>query len=182
MNNEHPKPRSGEPVEIFDYNPEWPALFARERELIYTALEEFALDIQHMGSTSVPNLAAKPIIDILVGVQTLELPPEHVSALGSIGYEYRGQLAANIPEDLYFPKGSPRSHQIHMTVLGGEFWDTHLLFRDYLRANPKTVKEYEILKRRLTAQYPTGRLAYTDAKTDFITGVLATAREWRKTN
>ena len=153
-----------------------------ERELIHTALGEFALDIQHVGSTSVLNLAAKPIIDILVGIRTLELPPEQVASLATIGYEYRGPQDGNIPERLYLRKGAPRSHHLHIAVPNSGFWNDHLLFRDYLRANPRTAKEYETLKRRLAVKYRAARLAYIDAKNDFIQDALATAREWRKAN
>ena len=182
MTNSFSTPGSGEPVEIVDYDPKWPVLFLQEHELIQAALGTFALDVQHIGSTAVPNLAAKPVIDIVVGVRTLELPPEQVTRLAAIGYEYRGEADVNIDGDIYLRKGAPRTHQLHLSVLDGEFWTNHLLFREYLREHEDIAKQYEALKRHLAIKHRTERLVYTDAKTDFILEVLAAAKQEGKPN
>ena len=155
MTNSFPTQESGEPVEIVEYDPQWPVLFQQERELLQAALGTFALDVQHIGSTAVPNLAAKPVIGIAVGVQVLELPPEQVTRLAAIGYVYRGEVDVNIDGDIYLRKGAPRTHQLHVSVLDGEFWTNHLLFREYLREYEDIAKQYEVLNRQLAIKHRT---------------------------
>ena len=130
--------------------------------------------IEHVGSTAVPGLAAKSIIDIIVGVRELAAGDRCVHPLEGIEYEYLGE--AGIPGRLYFRKGQPRTYHLHMVEHRSEFWERHLLFRDLLRERPAVAREYEALKRELAVQYRTDRLAYTEAKTPFIESALARAR------
>ncbi len=125
-----------------------------------------------------PGLAAKPVIDILVGVQSLKLSEECISPMVGIGYECRGE--AGVPGRLYFRKGAPRSHQVHLAPVGSAFWEDHLLFRDFLRAHPDDSKLYEELKRRLSEKFKNDRLGYTESKTEFIRAGLGRARVWRR--
>ena len=97
--------------------------------------------------------------------------------MGAIGYEFRGD--GNVPGRLYFRKGDPRSHHVHMTKLGSEFWDDHILFRDFLRAHPSDVKRYGRLKQTLAKKFKNDRIAYTDAKSEFTQSTLLAARAWR---
>lgn len=163
------------PVVIVEYRPEWPAQAEAEMAAIRAALGFRLRAIEHMGSTSVPGLAAKPIVDLMAGLQSLEDASACVPLMESLGYRYRPDLEADMPERRYFSKdiGGVRAFQVHMVELDGEFWRRHLVFRDALRADPALAAEYAALKRRLAAQYGTDRVGYTEAKTDFIQAVEA---------
>ncbi len=162
------------PVITVDYDPAWPAMYDEEQRLISDAIGPWVLAIEHVGSTAVPGLGAKPIIDTMVGVRSLDDAQQCIPLLAPIGYIY--QPDDTIPERVYFNKGPAQRHRhLHITVLGGDFWRRHLLFRDYLRRHPETAQAYERLKRDLAAQYGSDRIGYTDAKTDFIRSVEAKA-------
>ena len=161
------------PVIIVDYDPNWPQAFDQEHERIAGALANVAgvLGIEHVGSTAVPGLAAKPIIDIMIGVDDLRVGERSVEPIVALGYEYKGE--GGIPGRLYFRKGSPRSHHIHLVEHGGDFWERHLLFRDLLREQPDLRDQYAALKWALAEQYGANREGYTEAKTPFIQSTLA---------
>ena len=164
-------------IVIADYDPAWPVAFERERDAIVAALGEAmggVVAIEHIGSTSVPGLAAKPIIDIAIGVRQVADGVPCITPIVQLGYECRGEFG--IPGRLYFRKGKPRSHHIHMVVHEGEFWRDHTGFRDVLRARPDLAGEYARLKRELAAHYGGDRAGYTEAKTPFIESALARAR------
>ncbi len=163
------------PVIIFHYDPQWPLLFEREKELVLAALAGIDVRVEHVGSTSVPGLAAKPIIDMMVEVPTPEDGERAVPLLVACGYEYKGE--AGIPGRFYFDRGHPSTHHLHMYPRNNPEWERHILFRDYLRAHPETVQEYADLKRDLAEKYRNDRVAYTDAKTEFIASVVEKARE-----
>ena len=129
-----------------------------------------------MGSTAVPGLAAKPIVDIMVGLRVLSDHACCVAPLASLGYEHKGEYG--IPDRHYFrkPVQGPRTHQVHMVERGSAFWVRHLLFRDYLRANPNEAAAYDRLKRELAARFGADLEGYTEAKTEFIRSVEAKAR------
>lgn len=161
---------------VVDYQPSWPTLFEGERTRIVEAFGEVmegVVAIDHVGSTAVPGLAAKPVIDILIGVRDRSFGERSIAPLEGIGYEYRGE--SGIPGRYYFRKGSPRSHHLHLVEHGTEKWRETIDFRDYLRAHPETVREYETLKRALAAKHRAHREAYTDGKAPFIRSVLERA-------
>ncbi len=164
-----------EPVEIAEYDPNWPDLFERERALIAGALGGLVVAVEHVGSTAVPGLGAKPVIDIMIGVRTLADGEKCVGPLEGLGYEYKGELG--IPGRLYFYRLAKgwRSHQLHMVEYGSDLWERHLLFRDYLREHPQEAVEYYRLKVRLATEFRMNREGYTEAKTAFIESVLAQA-------
>jgi GrpB-like predicted nucleotidyltransferase (UPF0157 family) len=162
-------------VVIVDYNPAWPQMYAEERALIVSAMGPWLLDIEHGGSTSVPGLAAKPIIDIIVGVRRLDDAMECVKSLAAVGYEYKPDDDL-IAERRYFNKGPQERHRhLHVVELGGDFWRRHLAFRDYLRTHPDTAQQYAALKRELAHRFADDSVAYTGAKTEFIRSVEALA-------
>jgi GrpB-like predicted nucleotidyltransferase (UPF0157 family) len=165
-----------EPVEIVEYDPAWPGQYERERDLIADALGDLAAAIEHVGSTAVPGLGAKPIVDIMVGVRSLAEGEKCVGLLEELGYEYKGEFG--IPGRLYFRRltDGNRSHQIHMVEIGSDFWERHLLFRDYLRENPREARDYYELKLRLVGEFGSDREGYTEAKTEFIRSAEAKAR------
>jgi GrpB-like predicted nucleotidyltransferase (UPF0157 family) len=126
-----------------------------------------------MGSTAVPGLAAKPIIDLLGG-HTVEVRREHViAALVDAGYTHRGEQGI-LGRD-FFRRGSPRQYHLHLTTLDSGFWHDHRTFRDYLRAHPDRAAAYAALKHQLAAQFPRNRPAYIDGKAAFVHATLADA-------
>ncbi len=156
---------------VVDYDPAWPQLFIEEQTRIRALIGEYVTEIEHIGSTSIPGLAAKPIIDILLVIRSYSLVAQCVQPLESIGYEYRGE--AGIPGRHFFRKFSPteppvRTHHIHMIEKSNEQYAWNLLFREYLRRHPETVQEYAVLKRELVVKYRDDRAAYTDAKAPFV--------------
>ncbi|NGX48595.1 MAG: hypothetical protein K940chlam5_00183 [Candidatus Anoxychlamydiales bacterium] len=157
-------------VAISGYNSQWPLLYKEESKLILSVLNGWIESIDHIGSTSIPNLASKPIIDILIGVKSLKDADRHcVERLESIGYQYIKKYEEKIPERRFFVKykDGNRFVHIHLTEKNNDFWKRHIAFRDYLRKKPKIVKEYEELKRKL-ATFCESREEYTFAKSAFI--------------
>lgn len=167
-------------VELRPYSQNWPALFELERTAIEHALaiEDAgvrALAIEHIGSTSVPGLAAKPIIDIAIAVENFEAASVLVEPLVAIDYEYLGEYG--IPRRHYFRRGDPRTHHIHMFEFAGDKWRNHIAFRDYLRSNADVAAEYERLKTELARVHKHDIRTYTDAKADFIQATIRRALE-----
>ncbi len=162
-----------------DHDPRWPAIYAREKDRILKVIADKIVAIEHVGSTAVPGLGAKPIIDILVGVTRLSDAKKCIAPLKSIGYEYVPEYEKEIPERRYFrkgPEGVPNRHfHLHMVEQNGSFWRRHLLFRDYLRSHQDVAQQYCKSKRELSKRYASDREAYTEAKTSFIESVIAQA-------
>jgi GrpB-like predicted nucleotidyltransferase (UPF0157 family) len=160
-------------VIVVPYDEAWPSLYLEERTRIERALGSLAEGIEHVGSTAVPGLAAKPILDIMVGVRSLRDADRCIQPLEWLSYEYRGD--AGVPDRLFFGKGAPRTHHLHVAEVGGEFWVNHLAFRDYLRTHPQTAREYARLKYELADRFCADRAAYTEAKRGFILEVVRRA-------
>ena len=164
-------------IAVVDYDPMWPAKFVAEAQTLREILGDHLAEIAHVGSTAVPGLAAKPVIDILIGVYSLEAAKAAVPEIEALGYSYWRE--DTVPKRLYFVKGlpphGPRSHHIHLVEQGSEFWRTHLLFRDFLRANPEEARRYADLKHKLAAQFAGDREAYTEGKAEYIQAVLQKA-------
>ena len=166
-------------VEIVNYDPRWPTLFDEEAKRLRATLDpSLIMGLEHFGSTAVPGLSAKPVIDILIAVRSLaDAQASFVEALRNLDYVY---WADNPKKDrMFFVKGMPpfgsrRSHHVHVTEAHGEMWQ-RLAFRDYLRAHPDEARTYERLKRRLAAEHRADREAYTDAKSAYIESVMRKA-------
>jgi GrpB-like predicted nucleotidyltransferase (UPF0157 family) len=163
-------------VEIVPYDPAWPCLFAMEAERLRGALSAAdVVGIEHFGSTAVPGLAAKPIIDILIAAASLpRAKATMIEPIIALGYVYWSENPKT--DRMFFVKGMPpygdrRTHHVHITEPGGEMWQRRLAFRDYLRANSDEARRYEALKRDLALRFPADREAYTEAKTDYMTAV-----------
>jgi len=163
---------SSDPVELADHDPSWAELFEEERERIGGIFDGQAVGIEHIGSTSVPGLCAKPVVDVLVGLRELGPTDEQIGEMDRLGYEYLGEHG--IPGRLFFRK-SPRTHHVHVVEHGGEHWLRHLAFRDTLRSDPAEAARYDEFKRRLAAEGHS-RDNYTELKTPFIREVEARAR------
>ncbi len=154
-------------VKVADYDPAWPKKYAAEAEQLRDSLGNLVADIQHIGSTAVPGLAAKPIIDIAVAVADIQAVDALVGPLEALGYEYRG-LLAGIEGHHFFRRGNPREFFLHVFEAGGDFWRRRIAFRDYLIAHPDVAAEYATLKERLAREYADDRSSYTAEKKAFI--------------
>ena len=159
-------------VELVEHDPTWAELFEQERKVLAEVFEGHAVGIEHIGSTSVPELCAKPIVDVLVGLRELTLSDEQVAAMEELGYEYLGEHG--LPGRLFFRK-HPRTHHVHVVQHGGEHWDRQLTFRDALRSDAEERQRYDAFKRKLAAEGHQ-REVYTELKTPFIREVEARAR------
>ena len=149
----------------------WSIAYERERVRIVAALGEHLLDIQHVGSTSIPNVPAKPILDILVGVRDFDEATACVVPMIAIGYTYRGENG--IPRRHYFVKGNPRTHHVHMVEVGSDTWRVTLRFRDLLRMSPGLASEYAREKERLALLHAGNREVYQREKDTVVESILA---------
>ncbi len=180
--------KSMDDIVLADYDPQWPEQFMAEAARLRAALgDDLVVTVEHFGSTAVPGLPAKPIIDLLVAVRSLaEARQRSIPVLEALGYAYwQGDPA---PDRMFFVKGlppsGPRTHHVHLVEPGlsqdprlGEFsFADRLLFRDKLRADPEEAQRYLQLKQKLAAEFPDDREAYTNGKTDSIYGVMQKAR------
>lgn len=163
-------------VEVVEYDPRWPARFAEARAELAAATRVPPEAIVHVGSTAVPGLAAKPTIDLMVGVPRLDVGGEECAALGGLGYAYLGEYG--IPGRHFFRRGRPPTHHVHWVRRDGDFWQKQLLFRDYLRAHPADTEGYARLKCDLAARFRHDRAAYTASKTEVVTTLLERAWRW----
>jgi GrpB-like predicted nucleotidyltransferase (UPF0157 family) len=167
-----------DPIIVVAYNANWANQYEQEKHQILLALGDAVKNIQHIGSTSIPGLAAKPIIDMLLGLKQIPPLPMQVSSLEAIGYSYHGEFG--IPGRHYFRKGMPRTHQIHAVLIDSEFWERHILFRDFLRNHPEAAQRYETLKRKLAQEFKRDRTSYTNSKTPLIEQLLVEAKLWQQ--
>jgi GrpB-like predicted nucleotidyltransferase (UPF0157 family) len=159
-------------IVVVEYDPGWPAAFEALRGRVAGALGDLALSIEHVGSTSVPGLAAKPIIDMDVAVRSPDDLPAAIEALATIGYVHRGDLGIGGREAFAQPAGTPE-HHLYVCPLGGRELPRHLAFRDHLRAHPAAADDYATIKRAAALRFPNDIDAYIDAKTAFIEGILS---------
>jgi putative glutamine amidotransferase len=153
---------------VADYDPAWPQMFKEEAAAIRAALGSVAERVEHVGSTAVPGLAGKPVIDIQVSVERMVPRERFVVPLEALGYEFVADPTD--AEHEYFKKDveGVRTHQIHVCPVGSEWERRHLAFRDYLKTHPEDSARYGELKRGLAKQHPNDVMAYVDAKTPFI--------------
>jgi GrpB-like predicted nucleotidyltransferase (UPF0157 family) len=161
-------------VHLVRYDSTWPAAFEAEAARIESVCAGLPIRLEHIGSTSVPGLAAKPVIDILAGRPPRSRVEPYIDALRQLGYEHKGSFG--VPGREYFRRGSPRSHHVHLFVWDSAHWRDHLLFRDHLRAHPELAREYEALKYELAVRFAYDRKLYTDEKGPFIKRVLREAK------
>jgi len=161
-------------IEIVAYNPDWPAAFEAEARLLRATLGSLALRIDHNGSTSVPGLSAKPIIDIQISVASLQPLQWFEEQLGTLGYVHQPHPDDSFCPFFYRPKEGLHSHHVHLVEAGGAEELRTLAFRDYLREHGNVAREYEDLKRDLARRIGEAE-AYAGAKTDFIERIIRTA-------
>lgn len=163
-------------VIVSPYSPEWPNRFRKVRDELLPAFAPLAVAVEHIGSTSVPGLAAKPVIDALLGADSLADVESKIEALDRIGYGYVPKYERELPMRRYFVKSSVGALRIHLhaVVRGSRIWQEHLAFRDALRSDSGLRSEYQSLKLALAERFADDKSAYTDAKGPFIQAVIAT--------
>ena len=159
---------------VSPYSPEWPKLFEAIREELLLAFSPTVVAIEHIGSTSVRGLAAKPVIDVVLGAGSLADIESRIKPLGDLGYAYVSKYEDELPMRRYFVKSPADSLRIHVHGVehGSRLWQEHLAFRDALRADEGLRSRYQDLKLRLSEEFAHDKSAYTAAKSPFIQSVL----------
>lgn len=169
-----------EEISLVPYNPEWPVLFEKEAEFLRRKLpESLIIRIEHFGSTAIPSLAAKPIIDILVEVSSLkETRKQIVPLLEAEGYDYFWRTDTQPPYAWFIKRnsGGKRTHHLHLVEADSKLWE-RLYFRDYLREFPAAAKRYEELMQSLSMKHPYDRAGYTEGKAKYVASVTERAKQ-----
>jgi GrpB-like predicted nucleotidyltransferase (UPF0157 family) len=163
------------PVDIVSYNSSWPRQFQEEAEILRHALAPWlAGPIEHIGSTAIPGLSAKPTIDIMAGVGSLDASRPAIAAAAAVGYCYAAYQAEI---EHWFCKPSPalRTHHLHLIPVGAAAWQRSIAFRDYLRIHHDVAREYDVLKRGLAQQHRFDREGYSQAKQSFVDRITTIA-------
>jgi GrpB-like predicted nucleotidyltransferase (UPF0157 family) len=157
-------------VRLVEYDARWPALYLEESARILTATADLPITLEHIGSTAVPGLCAKPVLDILAGHPAAVPVLDYVPAFERAGYEHRGD--AGLAGHQFFRRGQPRAYHIHLVELGGPLWREYLAFRDYLRSDQAAAARYAAIKRSLAERFPRDRESYVTGKSSFIVEAL----------
>ncbi len=163
-----------EKIEIVPFRSQWNEIYKLEAKLIQKKLENNIVDIQHIGSTTIPDIYSKPIIDIMIGVKNIEKSELIVQSLIELGYEYLGE--ANIAGRFYFRKRNKNNYNIALCQHDSEIWINNILFRDYLKKYPEVAVAYSLLKKKAFDSGANTLLKYSDIKKQFINEVIAKAR------
>jgi len=159
---------------VVDYDPSWPAIFEGLRRPVWAAVRDVAVSVEHVGSTAVPGLAAKPIIDMDVVALSPDNMSEVIERLATLGYVHRGNLGIEDREAFDAPHGLP-AHHLYLCLQGSAALANHLTLRDFLRRDPMAVTEYARIKKQLAERFPDDIESYVAGKTDFILTVLRNA-------
>jgi GrpB-like predicted nucleotidyltransferase (UPF0157 family) len=167
-------------VRLVEYDHAWPGLFEAERARVLRIVATPSVELHHVGSTAVPGLAAKPVLDLLATCPDRVDRAALIAAFTAAGYEHRGEQG--IAGRDFFRRGDPRSYHLHLAAAESAFAREHLSFRDALRGDPELCAAYQALKRRLAAAYPRDRAAYIAAKGPFIAEALRQAAATRSSS
>jgi len=159
------------PIVIQNYNPLWPTQFETLRSRLATALDSLAAAIEHIGSTAVPRLAAKPVIDIDVLLRSSADFASAAAQLRALGYDHQGDLGV-AGREAFRPPATDIPHHLYVHSPGSREFARHIAFRDHLRCHPETADAYARLKRNLAAKFAADRETYTQAKSGFIEAAL----------
>ncbi len=166
-------------VVLVPHDPNWETIYQKEKQSLIKIFKNEDILIEHIGSTSIKDIFAKPVIDIMLGADNLSVIEKLIPELGIIGYIYLPEYEQQIKERRFFHKiinGVTKFH-LHGVVKLGEFWKDKLLFRDYLRTHPQTAKDYEAEKKELAEKYRFQRNKYTESKSGFIMEVVEKAKK-----
>jgi GrpB-like predicted nucleotidyltransferase (UPF0157 family) len=170
------------PVVIVDYDPRWLLVYEEEKRCILGVASNRVLGVEHIGSTSVVSLGAKPIVDIMVGVNGQSDASALLPLLIEIGYDNVTRQSGDsewyycLRKVVHGKEAWLQNFHLHLMKFRSETWERHILFRDFLRNHPETVQKYDKLKRMLAAKYGVDRESYTNAKTEFIASVVNQAK------
>lgn len=166
------------PVELVKYNPKWPEQFEEEKRLILKTFQDFTIQVEHVGSTSISGVSAKPIIDIMVGIESLAEVDRYIELFKTIGYDFNPEWEDRFPERVALYK-SDNGNKIHLYIVefNTDYWLRHIQFRDYLREHPEVAKEYNKLKEELAKKYRDDQAAYTSGKSKFFKEIERKARK-----
>jgi GrpB-like predicted nucleotidyltransferase (UPF0157 family) len=166
-----------EEVNLAAYSAAWPAQFVAERDRLSALFPTQLLAIEHFGSTAIPGMPAKPIVDILAGVESMEVADSLFEPILACGYTTSREFNATLPDRRWFMRSADgkRTHHLHVVVLGSRQWEERLRFRDILRSHAGLAQQYAKLKWRLASRHRSDREAYTDAKSEFVSSVVAVA-------
>ena len=164
-------------VRLSEHNSQWKELFEREKDILLKSFPNIILEIQHGGSTAIPDIPAKPIIDMFGIVASLKYAEDIKLELEKLGYEYRGEQG--VPERILYVKGSPEKRTFHLQLMerDSDEWKNHILIRGYFLKYPEVAEEYADLKCALAEKYPNDRRAYSSGKDAFIKSVIRKARD-----
>ncbi len=170
-----------EPIIIEEFDPNWEIKYKDAKNRILEKIGQFVIAIEHIGSTAISGLASKPIIDILIGLHSLDDAKKCIPLIIDLGYEYIPEHERVLPERRYFRKPKKgfgkREFHLHMVEFNSDFWTKQILFRDYIKTHPEALIEYEKLKQNLAEKYRDNRQAYTDGKDEFIQKILEKAKK-----
>lgn len=161
-------------VLVVDYDPAWPDVFESLRQNVWPVIRDVAASVEHVGSTAVPGLAAKPVIDMDVIVASPDRVLEAIARLSVLGYVHQGNLGIEHREAFRSPEGLP-AHHLYVCLEGSAALENHLALRDFLRRNSTAVADYGRLKKKLASRFPSDMDSYTAGKTDYILGMLRSA-------
>jgi GrpB-like predicted nucleotidyltransferase (UPF0157 family) len=153
-------------VYLEKHSPVWKWLFRKEKALLWIAVRGHVLEIQHVGSTAIAGMVAKPIIDILAAVRDYERAWACVAPIETLGYDYKGE--SEDPRYYHFVKGEPPRYHLYLVESSGEMWVRRIAFRDHLIQHPEVASQYADLKRNLALQFPDDPRAYQDGKLAFV--------------
>ena len=166
-------------IEVVSYNSNWKGMYKEESKKIKNVFSDIIIDIHHIGSTAIPGIKAKPVIDILVEVKNIEGVDQYNHKMKELGYEAMGEYG--IPKRRFFRKGeNNRTHHIHIFQVGNEEIKRHINFKEYLIAHPDKAREYSKLKEKLANKYTYNVENYTNGKSDFIKEIDRKAKSRRK--
>jgi GrpB-like predicted nucleotidyltransferase (UPF0157 family) len=167
-------------VELINYHPTWSRNFLSEKRLIFKVFDMEVVEVEHVGSTSIPGIDSKPTIDVLVGLSSLKSNSSYDKKLIKIGYQFRPDHP--VPGRLHYAKikEGVRLFNLSLCVYKNEFWNNHVMFRDYLVSHPECAKKYNTLKHALAKQCPNNTVKYTEGKNKFINSVLNQAKNQNK--
>ncbi|MDJ0724574.1 MAG: GrpB family protein [Prochloraceae cyanobacterium] len=168
-------------LKFVPYNSEYSRLFQLEKELLQNAVADYILDIQHIGSTSIPGIIAKPILDIAIAIENFETAKVCIEPIANLGYTYMGEYG--LARRHFFIKGKDiRTHNLHVWEINSNDWKRHIIFRDYLIKHPEIAQQYAELKIKLLQQHQGDRERYQEGKSEFIEAIEALARSENKPN
>jgi len=166
-------------MEVHDYSPSWVACYEDAAAELRETLGDVLIEVHHIGSTSVPGLASKPVIDILLEVADLDALDALNSTMEALGYIPRGEFG--IPGRRYFPRGGDaRTHHVHAYQQGSQHVRDHLVFRDYLRAHPQEAEAYAVVKRAASKAHLTDPESYVEYKSAHVRALISRALDWAK--